>query len=230
MECFLRFGPGPAYTLPRRGTGRQGMNRSSLNKSAFGATAVLGFLILVSLLAYHRQAELAVIATLFTSGLAGLVIHLEMQGRRRAEMGLHRSRLELEDRVAERTAEINTANVALQAEVFERQRVEEALRKAHDELEVRVDERTRELADANAVLNREILERRQITDALKNSRALYHSLVEHLPIHVWRTDITGRLTFANQHLCEALGVHQEEILGRGFSDFYTAAGAQHLNF
>src|SRR5262249_53057545 len=149
-------------------------------------------------LSYHRQSEWAVAMALLSSGLVALVIHREMTVRQRAVFELRRVQEELEDRVALRTTEINTANVALQAEVRERLRVEEALRRAHDELELRVAERTQELGDANDVLQREIVERRRIAEALRDSRMLYYSLVEHLPVHVWRTDVAGRVTFANQ--------------------------------
>ncbi|MBN8733298.1 MAG: PAS domain-containing protein, partial [Acidobacteria bacterium] len=115
---------------------------------------------------------------------------------------------------------------ALQAEVLERQRVENALRQAHDELEVRVAERTQALADANEVLQREITERRRTGEALKNSRALYHSLVENLPVNIWRTDAAGRFTFANGHLCHSLGVTEEETLGKTAGEFFTTATAE----
>src|SRR6185369_16200567 len=111
------------------------MNRSTANKTAIGASATLGFLVIVAVLSYHRQSEIAGGITLLTSGLVAVVIHREMVARRRAESELVRSREELEERVAERTAAINTANVALQAEVLERQRAEEALRGAHSQLE-----------------------------------------------------------------------------------------------
>ena len=201
------------------------MNRSTANKTAIGAIAALGLLMVVALLSYHRQSELAGAMAFLSSGLVALVIHREMVARQRAEAELIRAQEELEDRVAERTAEINTANVALQAEVIERQRAEEALRRARDELEVRVQERTQELADANDVLQREIIERRQITDALKNSRTLYSSLVEHLPVNVWRTDTSGRFAFVNQHFCESLGLAREELLGKRIHDFYTKGPA-----
>src|SRR5262249_48380678 len=166
-------------------------------KTAFGATAALSLLAIVALLSYHHLSEAAGGMAVLSAGWVALMIHREMTARQRAEADLRRAQEELEDRVSARTAEINTANVALQAEVLERQRAEDALRSAHDELEIRVGERTRELADANDILQREIVGRRQIADALVRSRTLYHSLVEHLPVHVWRTDVSGRFTFVN---------------------------------
>src|SRR5688572_11538154 len=200
-----------------------GMKSSAANKTALGATIALSLLIVVAYLSYHQLNAIAGAITVLASGLVALIIHREMTGRQRAEAALRGAQEELEDRVAERTTEINTTNVALQAEVLVRQRAEEALLRARDELEVRVAGRTQELADANEVLQREIVERRKVAEALKNSRTLYHSLVESLPVHVWRTDIAGRFTFVNEHFCDCLGVIQEDVLGRTFFDFYTKA-------
>jgi PAS domain S-box-containing protein len=202
------------------------MTGSAANKTAVGAAAVLSLLLIVALLAYHRQGELAAAMAVLSSGLVASVIQREMAARQRAEAGLLRAQDELERRVIERTAEINTANVALQAEILERQRAEEALRRATDELEQRVAQRTRALADANEVLQREIVERRKVADALRNSRTLYHSLVENLPVSIWRTDIAGRFTFVNERLCASLGVTHEEVLGKSVFDFYTTAIAE----
>jgi PAS domain S-box-containing protein len=202
------------------------MNSSAANKTALGASTALSLLVLVAILSYNQLNAIAGAITVLASGLVALVIHREMTGRQRAEAELRRAQEELEDRVAERTTEINNANVALQAEVTVRHRAEVALLRARDELERRVVERTHELADANEVLQREIVERRKVADALKNSRTLYHSLVESLPVNVWRTDITGRFTFVNEHLCDCLGVIQEDVLGKSVFDFYTTATAE----
>src|SRR5512134_3070658 len=127
------------------------MKRILANQSTIGAALALSVLVLVGLLAYNRLSELAGALVVVTSGLVAALIHLESNARQRAERNLRQANEELEGRVAARVAEINTANLALQAEVLERQRAEEALRKAHDELEKRVADRTRELADANEV-------------------------------------------------------------------------------
>src|SRR5262249_28326425 len=57
-------------------------------------------------------------------------------------------------------------------------------------------------------------ERRQAEDALRESEALYHSLVECLPCNVWRKDLEGRFTFANQRFCEHLGLSLDQLLGK----------------
>jgi PAS domain S-box-containing protein len=51
-------------------------------------------------------------------------------------------------------------------------------------------------------------------EALRESEALYHSLVETLPCNVWRKDLEGRFTFANQRFCEHLGLSLDQLLGK----------------
>src|SRR5205807_1539994 len=50
--------------------------------------------------------------------------------------------------------------------------------------------------------------------------ALYHSLVETLPLNVFRKDLQGRFTFANLLFCRTVGKSREEILGKTDYDFY----------
>ncbi|HEX8203352.1 MAG TPA: PAS domain-containing protein, partial [Isosphaeraceae bacterium] len=67
----------------------------------------------------------------------------------------------------------------------------------------------------NAGLIDQVDAERQRTDAaLRASETFYHSLVESLPQEIVRKDRDGRLTFANQRFCEALGRPREAILGR----------------
>jgi PAS domain S-box-containing protein len=68
-----------------------------------------------------------------------------------------------------------------------------ALLAAHDHLERRVEERTEEL---------------------RQSQGLYHSLVENLPVHVYRKDEAGRFVFVNSHFCQFHGLTAQEILGK----------------
>ena len=68
-----------------------------------------------------------------------------------------------------------------------------ALLAAHDTLENRVQERTEEL---------------------RQSQALYHSLVEHLPMLVYRKDRMGRFVFVNSLFCQFHGKTADQILGK----------------
>jgi PAS domain S-box-containing protein len=63
-------------------------------------------------------------------------------------------------------------------------------------------------------------ERRMAEEALRESEALYHSLVETLPLGVWRKDLEGRFTFANKRFCESTGKPLAEVVGKTDFDFY----------
>ena len=58
------------------------------------------------------------------------------------------------------------------------------------------------------------LQRKQAEDALRASEALYHSLVETIPMNVWRKDAAGRFTFANQGFCQTMGIRLDELIGK----------------
>jgi PAS domain S-box-containing protein len=57
-------------------------------------------------------------------------------------------------------------------------------------------------------------ERRKAEEALRESEALYHSLVECLPCNVFRKDLEGRFTFANQRFCDLVGLPLDRLLGK----------------
>lgn len=66
----------------------------------------------------------------------------------------------------------------------------------------------------------DITARRQAQDNVQESEALYHSLVETMPQNVFRKDLLGRFTFANQQYCRHYGATLEEILGKTDFDFF----------
>jgi PAS domain S-box-containing protein len=72
----------------------------------------------------------------------------------------------------------------------------------------------------------QFIERRRAEEALKDSEALYHSLVEGLPLNLLRKDSQGRFTFANQMFCDELGKPLEEIVGKTDFDFFPPELAQ----
>ncbi|HEV3448552.1 MAG TPA: response regulator, partial [Gemmataceae bacterium] len=63
-------------------------------------------------------------------------------------------------------------------------------------------------------------EQRLAEEAVRNSEALYHSLVETLPLNVFRKDLEGHFSFANLLFCRTVGKAREEILGKTDHDFY----------
>ena len=75
-------------------------------------------------------------------------------------------------------------------------------------------------------ISSDLTERRRAEEALRTSEALFHSLVESLPQNIFRKDLSGRFTFANQRFCAILGRPPEDVVGRTDYDFYPPALAE----
>ena len=61
---------------------------------------------------------------------------------------------------------------------------------------------------------------------MRNSESLYHSLVETMHQNVFRKDLQGRFTFANQQYCQHYHCKLEDILGKTDFDFFPTELAQ----
>ena len=70
------------------------------------------------------------------------------------------------------------------------------------------------VAERTAELTREIAVRQQTEQALVESRGLYHSLVEQLPVYVYRQDAAGRFVYVNTRFCQMKGRPADKILGQ----------------
>ena len=55
---------------------------------------------------------------------------------------------------------------------------------------------------------------------LDESKAIYHSLVESLPLNVFRKDRDGRLIFVNSKYCETLDQTRSELIGKTDEDLF----------
>jgi PAS domain S-box-containing protein len=76
-----------------------------------------------------------------------------------------------------------------------------------------------ELARANAQLTEQRANLQGVTAELQASQAFLGSMLENLPVNIYRKDTEGRLTFANQHYCARLGLPLAEVTGKPSSDF-----------
>ncbi len=61
---------------------------------------------------------------------------------------------------------------------------------------------------------RDITSRKEAVEAIQGSEALYHSLVDSLPINVTRKDLEGHITFVNGPFSELVGMSPEELIGK----------------
>ncbi|MFO0918023.1 MAG: response regulator [Planctomycetaceae bacterium] len=77
-----------------------------------------------------------------------------------------------------------------------------------------------ELAGLQRGFAGELAERRRVEQALLESEAFYQSLVETLPLAMFRKDQQGRITFANKLMCEAMRRPASQIIGRTDYEFF----------
>ena len=56
---------------------------------------------------------------------------------------------------------------------------------------------------------------------LDEAKAIYQSLVESLPINVFRKDRDGKIVFGNQRYCDSLNQKLEELLGKSDEDLFS---------
>ena len=64
------------------------------------------------------------------------------------------------------------------------------------------------------------IKRKRVEVELRDTEARYESLVESLPLNVFRKDLDGRFVFANQRFCQTLQEPLDEIVGKTDFDFF----------
>ncbi len=114
-------------------------------------------------------------------------------------------------------ARIAQLETLLGKERAKRERAEEALQTDRG---VNIPSQTRDAMGSDARIQQEIRKRQRVKAALQDSEALYHSLVETLPICVYRIDFEGRLTFGNSAYLKDLGCSLDELLGKSVFDMF----------
>ncbi len=66
----------------------------------------------------------------------------------------------------------------------------------------------------------QFIERKEMERRLRDEEALYHSLVETLPLNIFRKDREGRFTFGNSRFLRECGKSLDEIRGKTDFEFY----------
>src|SRR3990172_2024451 len=64
------------------------------------------------------------------------------------------------------------------------------------------------------------IERKRVDEVLRDTEARYQSLVESLPLNVFRKDLDGRLVFANQLYCQQMRRSWPELEGQTDWDLF----------
>lgn len=72
----------------------------------------------------------------------------------------------------------------------------------------------------------DITQRKQVEIELQANRELYRSLVNTLPLNVFRIDVEGRITFANKSMLNSMNATEDEVIGHTAYDFYPEADVQ----
>jgi PAS domain S-box-containing protein len=72
----------------------------------------------------------------------------------------------------------------------------------------------------------DITPRKEMERRLQDEEALYHSLVETLPLNIFRKDREGRFTFGNGRFLSTLGRTLDQVRGKTDFDFYPSALAE----
>lgn len=132
-------------------------------------------------------------------------VTFDITDRKRVEEALREAHEALEQRVADRTADLSRVVGQLQQEVERRNQAEGALQKAHDDLELKVAMRTAELAQTNQQLQQEVNERRRAEEAVEAERQRLFSLLDALPAFVYVKDPDYSIRFANRIFRDTFG-------------------------
>ena len=75
----------------------------------------------------------------------------------------------------------------------------------------------------SSILERTIryaVQRKQTESVLRQTEEMYRSLIESLPLNVFRKDLQGRFVFANQRFCDVMHRRLDELVGQTDYAFY----------
>ena len=81
-------------------------------------------------------------------------------------------------------------------------------------------------ANQIGAIAKDVTKRIQAERELKESKAIYDSLVENLPIKVFRKNRDGEIVFGNKQYCKELGFPLEELIGKTDFDLFEPSLAE----
>ncbi|MGH7595821.1 MAG: response regulator [bacterium] len=125
---------------------------------------------------------------------AKVAVFVELYRKRRELEDLNRT---LEQRVMERTTQLENINLELELEIDERKRGEAEILTLNAGLERRVLERTAQLEAANQELHDEIAERKRIEEVLSHQTSILQSILDSMADAVIVVDAEGKLLLFN---------------------------------
>ncbi len=137
--------------------------------------------------------------------------------QKKTQQLLRSANLELESRVVERTANLETAKQKLEMVIAQQERAEEEVRHLNQDLENRVRIRTAELQAAVQELALEMAERSRAERTLKDQTAKLRDLAALLELAddaILVRDMSGRVTYWNRGAEKLYGWTREDAIGR----------------
>ena len=141
----------------------------------------------------------------------------DVSEQRKMQQLLRSANLELETRVAERTANLEAAKQELEKVIVQQERADEEVRRLNQDLENRVRLRTSELQSAIQELALEMAQRNRAERALKEHAAKLRdqaALLELADDAILVRDMAGRVTYWNHGAEQLYGWSREEAHGR----------------
>jgi len=117
--------------------------------------------------------------------------------------------------LAETTRAFSAGDLGRRADVISADEIGD-LAAAFNQMAGTIQHQLGELQDAKTELEARVLER---TQKLQASENFLHSLLENLPVYIFRKDTDGRFTFVNRYYCEHRGLPAATVIGRTDFDF-----------